>query len=337
MGRALPALIFLTAPLIACGRLEYDPVGDAATDSGASDGGASDGASDGGATDGASDGGAADGASDDAGPDAGGDAGACTWGPLSAPMLVPGVNTVGTEWSSSISADGLTIYFEREGAVRDDWDVYVATRSIASGAFAAAMRVPGVATDAAAEQSPSLSADGLSIYFSRPHPTEPRAAIWVSTRTGTDQDFGDAVLVPGLDTSGVNRIAPSISGETRLVHCVVDGSVTHLEIATRPDRTAAFVVERALDEVNLTTQTCYPALSQDGLELFFEGGTPYGIAVARRASTADPFSAPETVDTLGGGAGDPDLSPDGRTLYFTSNRAGSVGGYDLWYSTRACL
>lgn len=30
--------------------------------------------------------------------------------------------------------------------------------------------------------------------------------------------------------------------------------------------------------------------------------------------------------------GEPTLSPDGRTMYFTSNREGGHGGYDIWYS-----
>lgn len=30
----------------------------------------------------------------------------------------------------------------------------------------------------------------------------------------------------------------------------------------------------------------------------------------------------------------PSISPDGRTLYFTSNRPGGYGGYDIWYSRR---
>ena len=35
--------------------------------------------------------------------------------------------------------------------------------------------------------------------------------------------------------------------------------------------------------------------------------------------------------------GHPDISADGLTFYFNSNRAGGVGGYDLWQSTRASL
>jgi hypothetical protein len=31
----------------------------------------------------------------------------------------------------------------------------------------------------------------------------------------------------------------------------------------------------------------------------------------------------------------PFLSRDGRTLFFTSTRAGGLGGFDIWMSTRA--
>ncbi|MFN0137365.1 MAG: hypothetical protein ACKVS9_14775 [Phycisphaerae bacterium] len=80
-----------------------------------------------------------------------------------------------------------------------------------------------------------------------------------------------------------------------------------------------------------------PRLSWDGNTLFFVRGKAGGSAdiwQARRTpagwTDAKPLDAINTADAdeLG-----PELSPDGGTLYFYSNRAGGLGGYDLWRST----
>ena len=39
----------------------------------------------------------------------------------------------------------------------------------------------------------------------------------------------------------------------------------------------------------------------------------------------------------GGGDADAELSADGATLVFTSNRPGGAGGWDLYEVTRVCL
>jgi hypothetical protein len=62
--------------------------------------------------------------------------------------------------------------------------------------------------------------------------------------------------------------------------------------------------------------------------------------MATRPTPADPFG-PATlvteIDPAGTstGDGDPDLSRDGRTLMFASQRPGT-GGFDLFALTRAC-
>lgn len=66
-----------------------------------------------------------------------------------------------------------------------------------------------------------------------------------------------------------------------------------------------------------------PAISADGLELFFistRGGNPH-IYMSARASTSSPWATPALVASLGDNATtsehDPDLSDDGLTIFFT--------------------
>lgn len=77
-----------------------------------------------------------------------------------------------------------------------------------------------------------------------------------------------------------------------------------------------------------------PLLTADGLTVYLTNGSTgnYDVMVATRTTTALPFGAPQLVaapvNVNGGGAGEDWpvwVSPDGATLYLSSNRAGSNG------------
>jgi len=97
---------------------------------------------------------------------------------------------------------------------------------------------------------------------------------------------------------------------------------------------------RRMENVNDPNQwDLVPRIASDGLELFFAraGGGGGNIWVARRPSTDVPFGDPEILDDpintpVGEFLGN--VSTDGRTLYFSSNRAGGSGSWDVWTATR---
>jgi len=80
-----------------------------------------------------------------------------------------------------------------------------------------------------------------------------------------------------------------------------------------------------------------PSLTGDELEIFFasDTGGVSDIWTSTRASTADPWSPAVLVDELSTADSDidPDVSPDGSTLYLSSDR-GDLG-YQLFVSRRA--
>lgn len=85
-----------------------------------------------------------------------------------------------------------------------------------------------------------------------------------------------------------------------------------------------------------------PTMPDDGLELFFVStrapSVGVDIWVSRRDSVDDDWGPPDPVPELNSADADqdPEISFDGRTMFFNSNRAvtGAKGGFDLFVSTR---
>src|SRR5262245_946591 len=77
-----------------------------------------------------------------------------------------------------------------------------------------------------------------------------------------------------------------------------------------------------------------PTATGDLLELYFNRTND--IYVTKRASLTDPWGAPVAVAELNTGNTEttPEVTYDGLTIYFASSRAGSLGGNDIWRSTR---
>jgi len=104
---------------------------------------------------------------------------------------------------------------------------------------------------------------------------------------------------------------------------------------------------RLLTEINSpTTGEFSPSLSPNGLELFFMAYLRPGgfgdsdIWVARRTTVISPFAAPINLGPVVNAAGpesNPEISADGLTLYFDSQRPGGFGDRDLWMTTRSGL
>jgi hypothetical protein len=83
-----------------------------------------------------------------------------------------------------------------------------------------------------------------------------------------------------------------------------------------------------------------PSLTGDELELYFNssrGALSADIWVAKRAATTDPWGTPVPVSELSTVSNEttPEVSTDGLTIFFSSDRPGGQGSNDIWMSTRA--
>jgi hypothetical protein len=86
------------------------------------------------------------------------------------------------------------------------------------------------------------------------------------------------------------------------------------------------------------TLDSYPAISADGLSLYFAWRqSSWDLCVSRRSTTDDEWSTPVGLGpTVNGTASEtrPSISFDGLELFFTSSRSGGFGDTDIYVSTR---
>jgi hypothetical protein len=256
--------------------------------------------------------------------------------------LGPVVNSSGSDGSPEISPDGLTLYFDsgRPGG-QGDWDIWMTTRS-PGGDWGTPVPLPVPINGPYADSGPSLSADGLSLYFgSNRSGGYGNYDLWISTRQSQDAPWGPPVnLGPKVNGSYYDN-HPSISA---------DGLSLYFDSA-RPGGLGydVWVTRRAtlkspwgtpvnpgwaINDIGIELS---PYIFHDNLILFFDSRrVDRDIWMARRP-TADeswelavPLDPPVNTwdfDT------DPSVAADGSMLYFGSDRPGGVGGQDLWQTS----
>jgi hypothetical protein len=205
--------------------------------------------------------------------------------------LGPAVNGPGNDLLACLSADGLTLYFCSDRPHGDDnrYDIFLTTRAKKTAPWGPAVNLGATINSPTTDSEPWISRDGLELYFaSYRSGGSGRADIYMSKRTRTDAPWGDPVNL---------------------------GTV-----------------------VNSTYNEQYLSLSSDGLVLLFSDvdytlsslrPNGYGASdlwMAKRASLSAPWQAPVNLGPqINGSAHDlsPRLAPDGRTLYFASERGGA--------------
>jgi F5/8 type C domain-containing protein/WD40 repeat protein len=256
--------------------------------------------------------------------------------------LGPTVNSSSTEWGPSISADGLSLYFGswRGGGFGEE-DIYVTTRATTSDPWGEAVNLGPTVNSPSWDQTPSISTDGLTLYFSSDRPGE---GLWITTRQTKDDPWRTPVnLGPTVNSQGTNWM-PSISADGLELYFCSDRSGGY-------GRWDIWVTKRETihdgwgppvnlgPTVNSAHRDLSISISHDGLLLFFDSDRPGGsgghdLWLTRRETTDGPWGTPvnlgPTVNSSCPWDQTPSISADGSTLYFTSERPGDLGGGDIY-------
>ena len=179
---------------------------------------------------------------------------------------------------------------------------------------------------------PSISADGLTLYFcsNRPGGISDRADIWMSSRNTIQEDWGEPVnLGPKINSYNIDW-DPSISSDGLELYFASqrpDGSYPGFDIFVTERQTVDDDWGQPVDLgtiINSPVNEGGPCISADGLELYFTSDLPVGgkmnIYVARRTAKDEPWQEPillnENVNGLPRSLWSPNISADGLVLFF---------------------
>lgn len=251
------------------------------------------------------------------------------FGPWSAPSPVA-ITPVGDD-DPSLTGDQLELYFNRTN------DIFVTKRAAITDPWGPITLVAELSQASITDTTPEITYDGLTIFLaSNRAPLTGALDLYVATRASRAVAFGTPTKITELTTAQREAAPASGDGLVMVFESNRDGVSNNTFLAERPNAAVAFGTPVPVTEVNTGSSDGNPMLSADGLELFINSdrSTNNELYVATRASTADAFGLPVPIAELNDPAADdqdPWISPDGRTLYFTSDRAGTV---QLWQSSR---
>jgi hypothetical protein len=267
--------------------------------------------------------------------------------------LGPVVNSTAGDNDPTLSADGLSLYFasDRPGGLGGS-DIWVARRASPHSPWEAPVNLGAPINMTVDDRTPALSVDGHILFFSSSRPGgQGGIDIWMARRASRADDFGweaPVDLGPDVNTTadeGGPAYVQSDGGGAlyfnRGTPALVADDLYRAEVG-RDGRTRgpALAVTELNDPTALDAQ---PTVRADGREILFTslrlggfGGNDTWVSIRR--SPVDPWSPPRNLGgpPLNTSSADlqPDLSRDGRTLLFSSNRSGGSGRADIWMSTR---
>ena len=262
--------------------------------------------------------------------------------------LGPTINSSADDVVPTISGDGLELYFtsDRPGGSGGS-DLWVAMRETIEDPWGTPVNLGPTVNSPYNEGSPSISPDGLALYFDDyPNPRPGGVGgvdIWVTTRPTVSDPWGTPVNLGPTVNSGGRDGGPSISADGLALFLYSNRSggygVNDIWVARRPTTSDPWSTPVNLGPpVSTSSGACCPSISADGRTLFFGSRRPGGqggtdLWVTTRASVSDPWGTPVNLGpTVNSSSGDDgaSISADGLMLFFGSDRPGGLGSIDLW-------
>ncbi|HUU16553.1 MAG TPA: hypothetical protein VMW72_05340 [Sedimentisphaerales bacterium] len=271
--------------------------------------------------------------------------------------LGPVVNTSAGDAQPSTSVDGLSLYFAsgRPGGYGIYLvDIWVTKRETTNEEWDLPVNLGPTVNSGAVEASPSISADGLSLFFcdclrGAILPKRPdgygNGDLWVTTRTTKDDDWGPPVNLGPVINSSAHDDEPDISTDGLSLYFSSERSDglngLDLWVTTRATKDDDWGNPVNLGpKVNSSADDNCPSISADDLALFFASRRPGGqgqwdLWLTTRRTKYDDWGSPVNLGPIINDSGNdfgPEISHDGSTLYFCTHRIGT-GDADLWQAS----
>ena len=263
----------------------------------------------------------------------------------------PVINTASSDGMCCISTDGLELYFasDRPGG-QGNFDIWVSKRLNIQAPWEPPTNLGIPVNSQYNEVYPSLSADGLRLYFSdylNGFGASDRTGgmgghdIWMSIRTSRTAQWTTPVNMGGPINTPQHEMSPMIAGNDLVLFFAssrAGGPTYDLWMSTRTDVQAPWNSPIRLEgNINTETDQYRCSLAPDGFVLFFDSGrsTSFGSSdlwMSLRKNPQDPWDQVINLGSIINSGSDNlmgTISADMKMLYFYSIRSGG-GGYDLW-------
>ncbi|HUS31503.1 MAG TPA: hypothetical protein VMZ53_23520 [Kofleriaceae bacterium] len=274
----------------------------------------------------------ADGSSADAAPDA--RTPVCWGAPFStAPTAIAALNTNNRDAFLRLSPDELTAYFSSDvvGAATV-LGLWKSTRASTSATFAAPARLLLTGDNAVEVWSPTVTANGLTLYFTRTNGNSQKD-IYKATRGAiTDANFSGVALVAELNTASSEEDVYVVPDGSAIYFSSDRGNGNTLSIFRAQLNGSTFSPPtEVLADTNLFVSRV--VISPDELTMFYQDANE--IHETRRASKTAPWTLEPALTVLGSPNADHPtwISPDGCRLYLESDRGSAP--LDLYVAVRS--
>jgi len=262
--------------------------------------------------------------------------------------LGPVVNWRYNDNGASLSADGLSLFFGSDYPDAGYWKLFLVTRESTDAPWSDRVNLgPAVNSSNLNSWEPSISADGLELYFGRGDRNKGiQVDLYVTTRENTNAAWRMATSLGETVNTTAHEDEPDISSDGLSLYFRSNrpGGLgdTDLWVTTRPSKQDAWRDPVNLGPtINSSSKDFSPSITADGLTLIFSSDRPgmyssyADIWMTKRRSTADSWGEPvnlgPTINTNDVDYDYADISPDGRTLYLSCvKRPGGYGYYDIW-------
>ena len=252
-------------------------------------------------------------------------------GPIAHPRIfAPGaVSTADPEFAISFAPDGTTAYFDRANADRSKFAIIASV--FANGAWQPATPLP-FSTGEFRDVDPFAAGDRVYFSSNRPRPGSPDTDFdtWYVVRRGAS--WSEPVHVDGAPSGPGNQVFVTIARDGMLYFqsdASGGGDVYRAAPAVAAsDGAIGYPAAAPLDGISTAASESNPAISPDGTLLVFvsdrEGGLGGADLYLSRLRDGAWSPAANLGDLVNSSFADfaPAFSPDGRYLFFTSERPG---------------
>jgi hypothetical protein len=194
--------------------------------------------------------------------------------PFGDATLLTALSTTQNDFVSSVSSDGLALYFHSDTGRGDGrYQIFVATRSDLKAAFSSPMPVTAVngGTATSIDNDAFVTAAGDALYFASPRSAN--GDIYASPIAGGV--VGTPVKVPGVNSATVD-VSPVVSADGRTIFWASDRpdgnakGAMDIWTASRSSTSADFASPKNVAELNSLGDEWPRSISPDGCRLYFE-------------------------------------------------------------------